>query len=64
VNRCRSFWVVLNMGVRLLVRPHTENGNALDCIGNCWIRLTYDVPVVFGERWIALDFDRDQRLIR
>lgn len=47
-----------------LLRPHKENGDPLDCIGNCWIRLTYDLPVVFGERWITLDFDRDQHLIR
>jgi hypothetical protein len=46
------------------VRPHTDSGNPLDCTGSCWIRLTYDLPVTLGERWITLDFDRDQKLIR
>jgi hypothetical protein len=47
-----------------LVWPHKDSGNPLDCIGKCWIRLTYDLPVVFGERRITFDFDRDQTLIR
>jgi hypothetical protein len=42
-----------------LVVPHTDQGNQLDCIGDCWLRLSYEVPEMFGERWISLDFDRD-----
>jgi hypothetical protein len=45
-----------------LLWPHKDSKDVLDCTGNCWIRLTYDVPVFFGESSIVLDFDRDQRL--
>jgi hypothetical protein len=47
-----------------LVLPRRDNGDQLDCIGNCWLRLSYEVPEMFGERWISLDFDRDQKLLR
>jgi hypothetical protein len=47
-----------------LVLPHKDQGNALDCIGDCWLRLSYEVPVIFGKDWISLDFDRDQRLLK
>lgn len=46
-----------------LLWPHRDSKDELDCTGNCWIRLTYDVPVFFGESSIVFDFDRDQRLI-
>jgi hypothetical protein len=47
-----------------LVVPHTDQGNQLDCIGDCWLRLSYEVTEMFGERWISLDFDRDLKLIK
>ena len=46
------------------VLPHTDKGNQLDCIGDCWLRLSYEVPVIFGKRWVSLDFDRDQKLLK
>jgi hypothetical protein len=36
----------------------------LDCVGECWLRLMYDVPVLIGERWVILEFGHDQKLIR
>lgn len=45
-----------------LVSPHKDKGDSLDCIGDCRLRLTYEVPVIFGQRWISLEFDRDQKL--
>jgi hypothetical protein len=53
-----------NYGTPSLVTPHKDDGDTLDCTGTCWIRLTYDVPVFFGERWISLEFDRNQKLYR
>ena len=47
-----------------LVLPHKDKGDQLDCSGDCWLRLSYEVPEMFGERWISLDFDRDQKLLR
>ncbi len=46
-----------------LVEPHRESGNPADCSGNCWFRISYELPVVLGEHWIRLEFDRDQHLI-
>ena len=49
----------------VLIEPNKdrESHNELDCTSRCWIRLTYVVPEVFGERYVSLDFDRDQNLI-
>jgi hypothetical protein len=47
-----------------LVLPHKENGDQLDCTGDCWVRLSYELPEVFGERWISLDFDRNLKLLK
>jgi hypothetical protein len=47
-----------------LVLPHKEKGDQLDCIGDCWLRLVYEVPEMFGQRSISLDFDRDQKLLK
>ncbi len=47
-----------------LVLPHKENGDQLDCTGDCWVRLSYEVPEMFGERWISLDFDRNLKLLK
>ncbi len=41
-----------------------DKADSLDCIGDCWLRLSYEVPVIFGKRWISLEFDRDQKLRR
>ena len=46
-----------------IVEPHTEKGSPLSCVGECWIRVSYDLPVVLGELWIRLEFDREQHLI-
>jgi hypothetical protein len=47
-----------------LVVPDTDQGDQLDCTGNCWLRVSYEVPEMFAERWISLDFDRDLKLIK
>lgn len=56
-----------------IIEPHKEDKDkdkdkhktdSLDCIGDCWLRLSYEVPVIFGKRWISLEFDRDQKLRR
>lgn len=46
------------------VSPHKDKGDPLDCTGDCWLRLNYEVPEMFGERWISLDFDRDLKLLK
>jgi hypothetical protein len=50
----------------IVVEPNKdkEHHDALDCIGECGLRLIYDVPVVFGESRVTLEFGRDQTLIR
>lgn len=50
----------------VFIEPNKDNKRhgELDCIGGCWLRLLYDVPVIFGERSITLEFGRDQKLIR
>jgi hypothetical protein len=41
-------------------KPHDE----LDCVDRCWLRVRYEVSVIFGERWVTLEFAQDQKLIR
>jgi hypothetical protein len=41
-------------------KPHNES----DCVDSCWLRVRYQVPVIFGERWVTLEFAQDQKLIR
>lgn len=36
--------------------------NQFDCVGNCWLRLSYEVPETLGLRWVTLEFDQDQIL--
>lgn len=48
-----------------LVVPHEDNSNdSLGCVGNCWIRLTYEVPAMFSRRWLDIDFGPDEKMIR
>jgi hypothetical protein len=48
-----------------LVAPHEDdNKDAMGCVGDCWIRLTYEVPAIFGRRWLDIDFDSDEKMIR
>jgi hypothetical protein len=47
-----------------LVVPHEDNGkDSLGCVGNCWIRLTYEVPAIFSRRWLEIDFGSDEKMI-
>jgi hypothetical protein len=36
--------------------------NQFDCVGACWLRLSYEVPETFGLSWVSLEFDQDQIL--
>lgn len=48
-----------------LVVPHDDNSNnPLGCVGDCWIRLMYEVPVIFNRRWFEIDFGSDEKMIR
>jgi hypothetical protein len=47
-----------------IVSPHREHGDDLDCVGECWLRLSYEIPEMFGEEWVSLDFDRDLKLLK
>jgi hypothetical protein len=50
----------------ILVEPNKDlqRHSELDCIGECWLRLRYNVPMFFGEHWVTLEFGRNQKLIR
>jgi hypothetical protein len=50
----------------ILIEPNKDkkHHDALDCVGDCWLRLIYDVPVMFGERGVTLEFGQDQKLVR
>jgi len=48
-----------------LVVPHEDNSkDSLGCVGDCWIRLTYEVPAIFSRRWLDIDFGSDEKMIR
>jgi hypothetical protein len=50
----------------ILIEPNKDKTphNELDCVDSCWLRVMYEVPVIFGERWVTLEFAQDQKLIR
>jgi hypothetical protein len=53
-----------NSGIVIIPNKDKKRHDELDCIGECWLRLMYDVPVFIGERWVILEFGHDQKLIR
>lgn len=48
-----------NIGIVIIPNKDKKRHDESDCIGECWLRLMYDMPVFIGERWVILDFGRD-----
>jgi hypothetical protein len=51
-------------GIVIVPNKDKKRHDELDCIGECWLRLIYEVPVIIGERWVTLEFGHDQKLVR
>ena len=51
-------------GIVIVPNKDKKRRDELDCIGESWLRLIYEVPVIIGERWVTLEFGHDQKLIR
>lgn len=49
---------------KISVAEQHEAGLRLDCIDDCWIRLTYDIDRTFEDDSTQFEFDKDLKLIR